>query len=154
VPRRVWLRPPAFLFITGAAGAVTLFALMLAGVLGAGWWWLQRHPTRPAFQTLDDFLRSLTVVALYFFCYGLTGVLVRRYVLSNQIKSSFTWLVALLLLGVGSAVPSTVAYIALYDEMRFRSDPGWWGLSNPFSSVAEVYEHGRTGSDYQSQLFV
>jgi hypothetical protein len=154
VPQRVWLRPAAFLFTTGAAGGVALFALLLAGVLGAARWWLKRHESMPGQDALWDVLRCLTSVALFVYCYGLTAVLLRRYALSNHLKSGFTWLVALLLAGLGSAVPSLIAFGVLRDELRYWTEPGWWNLTNPFLSSYEAYEASRSSYDYPRWLFV
>jgi hypothetical protein len=154
VPRRAWLRPLAFLFTTGAAGGIILFSLLLIAVLTTSSWWHDRHDSMPGHLGLDMAVRSLTAAALFCFCYGLTAVLVRRHVLSNQLRPAFTWLIALLMVGIGSALPSTIAYIVLYDEMRYRtSEPGWWSLTNPFISVYEVAVAREQGYDYQTMLF-
>ena len=90
------------------------------------------------------------LLALYVFCYGQTAVLIRRYLLSNQIRAGYTWVIAGLLVGLGTTLPPMFAYFAFNDQMRYSSEIGWWYIPNPFISYLDLLMEGpRRGYRYQ-----
>jgi hypothetical protein len=138
IPRSAWVRLPAFLFYTGSAGGVLFTGLLALGTLLSTWWWCDYFGTAArAHDAATGMLRVMMVICLYTWCYGLSAVLVRTHVLAGQLKSSFTWLVGLLLVGLGSSIPAVIAMIFFSDQMRYNSDGGWWMLPNPFMAVYE-----------------
>lgn len=145
IPRLLVLRIPAFLFYTGAAGGISYSVLLYALTFGVtGWWYDQFAGAGRVWEFAYTLLAGMVQIALYVYCYGMSAVLVRQYLLANQIKASFTWLIAGLLVGLGSSIPLVIAYIAFYDQLRYATEPGWWALTNPFLSIAEVlWEVGR-----------
>ena len=94
------------------------------------------------------------LLALYVFCYGQSAVLIRHYLLSNHIRAGFTWVIAALLIGLGTTLPPMVAYFAYNDQMRYNNDIGWWYVPNPFINYLEMFTNGpRSGyrhSDFET----
>jgi hypothetical protein len=98
----------------------------------------------------------MTALALYTYCYGMTAVLVRTHVLAGQLRCNYTWLVGMLLLGVGSSVPSVFAYLFFGEHMRSGADGGWWMLPNPGFVLYEFVPHYSTvagNTDYKMMCF-
>jgi hypothetical protein len=146
IPRNMIVRVPAFLFYTGSAGGVLFTLALMVLTLGIGYAWMEAYPPAPGggrpHETLEWTLRLWTAIALYTVCYALTAALVRHYFLRDQIRSAYTWVLAMLFVGVGSFVPSAVAYIVFYDQVRHSNETGWWLLANPFMAVIELSMHG------------
>jgi hypothetical protein len=141
IPRSPLLRLPAFLLYTGSAGGILLSILLAAATLGSTWWWCDRFGSPGSVRGWEPatvLLNVMTVICLYTYCFGLSSVLVRAHVLGNQLKPSYTWLVGLLLVGLGSSIPSVIAYVFFSDQMRLGTDGGWWMLPNPFMAVYEL----------------
>jgi hypothetical protein len=143
VPRRPELRLPAWLFYTGAAGGVTFTTLLAAATLGGAYTWVEGQARLSSLppgegERARALIESMTVLYLYCYCYGLSAVLVRTHALAGQLRPAFTWLVALLLVGLASSVPAVIAYIAFSEQMRMNTDGGWWKLPNPFLGVYEI----------------
>jgi hypothetical protein len=157
IPQSMWARVPAFLFYTGSAGGITLTALLGVATLYSTWWWCEWFDsTTRGHDAATVMLKMMTVVCLYAWCYGLSAVLVRTHVLAGQLKASFTWLVGMLLVGLGSSIPAVIAMVFFSDEMRYRQDGGWWQLPNPFMAVYEFAPAGPMGgadTDFQTRCF-
>ncbi len=168
IPQSVWLRVPAFLFYTGSAGGIMLTALLALGTLYSTWWWCEYFnpsgsgSTTPGsiaaasmtsgYTAATGMLEVMTVICLYTWCYGLSAVLMRTHVLAGQLKASYTWLVGLLLVGLGSSIPAVIAMVFFSDEMRASADGGWWILPNPFMASYEFFpSFGRGGVNTEFQ---
>jgi hypothetical protein len=142
IPKNPLLRLVTFLFYTGSAGGITYSVLLLMLTFLASAWWMDVFGTTSHdWENVAGLLRVMVLIALYTYCYGLTAILVRRFLLSNQIKSSLTWLIAALLVGLGSSVPSVVAYIVFWDQWHRATDTSWWALTNPFLAIFTIVEH-------------
>ena len=103
IPRRWLLRPLAFLFYSGAAGGVAWSTLIIAlTVLSAVEWLI----VFPHMETGDEMLRigPLAVLGLYTFSYVLAASLIRRNFLSDRVTGAYTWMIALVLLGITTAI--------------------------------------------------
>jgi hypothetical protein len=142
IPRNPLVRAGAFFFWTGSAGGMALSVLLAVASLLGAWYWCEKFggPTTARVRGEDItryFLDIMVVICLYTYCYGLSAVLVRTYVLANQLKTSFTWLVGLLLVGLGSSVPSVFAYMFFQEQMT-RGESLWWMLPNPIMAVNEI----------------
>jgi hypothetical protein len=153
IPRRWWLRVPAFLFYSGAAGGIlhALLLFALTGVIVLLWFdgtWVSHGygPMGPAGRGAPPYLRnylllSFEVVAmlfLYIYCYGLTAVALRRLLLPKE-QAIFTWVVAAFLMAVGSAVPLLLAFLVHGSRWNFYSDYGWM-LFNPIAGMIAAGE--------------
>jgi hypothetical protein len=136
IPRRPFLRLPAFLFYSGAAGGL-LFGviggtLTVVGVAA----WFQLYPT----GGITDTHRIVLTVGLilgYAYCYAMTAVPIRRLVHGTALKAGHTWLIALLLLGIGAILPYIVGYSVFESRTRYRTpdELAWLYLPNPFVTL-------------------
>lgn len=103
VPRRWFARSMAFLFYSGAAGGVMWSASIIAlTVLSAVGWLI----VFPHMATNDEMLRiaPLAVLGLYTFSYVLAASLIRRNFLMDRVTSNYTWVIALVLLGITTTI--------------------------------------------------
>jgi hypothetical protein len=153
IPRRWWLRPPAFLFYSGAAGGVLLAMLMIGLTVAAAEFateaWRDRFPLRGP-KAGETVLEVAVVIALFTFCYGLSGVLVRG-LLRDRVRPVYTWLVSLVLLGLGSALPALAAYFWYHDRNYLpRESIEWWLLPNPILAVVEVVSGRNWGTNFDT----
>jgi hypothetical protein len=145
IPRRWWLRVPAFLFYSGAAGGL-LHALLLFGLTGLVvlLWregtWVARGYGAAAY--MRDFLPvTFEVVAmlfLYVYCYGLTAVALRRLLLVRD-QAVYTWVVAAVLMALGSALPLLMAFLIHGGRWTFYNEYGWT-LFNPIAGMIAAGE--------------
>ena len=148
IPRNFLLRPFAFLLFTGSAGGILFSVLLIGGSLAICALWLttMAYTSPTVFGRNEDSawfaLLIHGLMALYVYCYGQTAVLVRRYLLSNQIRPGYTWVIAGLLVGIGTTIPPMFAYFALSDQVRYSNDSGWWLIPNPFISYMDLLWDG------------
>jgi hypothetical protein len=160
IPRRLWLRVPAFLLYSGSAGGLLLAACAIGLTLVGVRLWQEWHPIVDGSKELTHYASVMGVAALYQAAFLLTAVLARRFcgllrgffprspVMAGLEKPGMTWLIALLLVGAFSVFPYAVAYMTLnFHEMRdaYSSGPPWWTLSNPFSAVYDYAEAAGSG---------
>jgi hypothetical protein len=141
IPRSWWLRVPAFLFYSGAAGGMTLAVVGygLTLVVLPAWdatvalreWTIQRGD-------LDTFVPMMMTFGLYMLAYALSAVLLRR-LLSHKIHPTYTWVVTVVLIGLGSAA-SGLAYLFLYPRWNYDTDAISL-LTNPFVVFYEGFGH-------------
>jgi hypothetical protein len=144
IPRNPLLRLPALLFYSGAAGG-TLLALGLVGLaLLANEAWRAWHPAMAGAEDSEDAARFAVLFVLYVYCYAQSAVLLRTYVLGAQVARQLTWVVMMLLIGVGSAIPYLIAYLFFAEQMRHRTGTEWWQVTNPFVALAEVLGRSRS----------
>ena len=103
IPRRWLLRPLAFLFYSGAAGGVAWsFLMIILTLLFMGIWLI----AFPQMQTEDNIraIGALACLALYAFSYALGASLIRRRFLAHRVTGAYTWVIALILLGVTTTI--------------------------------------------------
>jgi hypothetical protein len=157
IPQSIWARMPAFLFYTGSAGGISLTTLMAFGTLYSTWFWCEWFDTTtPAHEAASVMFKMMFVICLYTWCYGLSAVLVRTHVLAGQLKPTFTWLVGMLLAGLGSSVPYVIAMIFFSEELRRgAAEGGWWMLPNPFVAIYEFSPGYMSGvnTEFQTLCF-
>jgi hypothetical protein len=144
IPRRWGLRLPAFLLYSGAAGGV-LFALALFGLTCLaiqGWqmFYLDQglgDPREGRRVWEGPVFRTFAAFVLYTYGYAMAAVFLRRVVLRT--RAIFTWIVMVLLVGLGGAVPFLVAFLFLYRDWRFE-EHYYYLLSNPFTAAYAIGE--------------
>ena len=103
IPRRRFLRPLAFLFYSGAAGGVAWSSLMIIlTLLFIGMWSI----IFPQMQIEDNIeaIEALACLGLYTFSYALGASLIRRRFLANRVTGAYTWVIALILLGITTTI--------------------------------------------------
>jgi hypothetical protein len=158
VPRNALLRAGAFLLYSGSAGGV-LFSAAGAGLsLLGGYAWVRAYPATRAAGEWEGWARLAGAVALYTACYGLTAVALWHYLVGRRAKPTSIWVVALVLVGLCSAVPALAAYFLYYREWAAHANKTWWVLPNPFVSLIELTDLRRRaapgGGDYPRQVLL
>ena len=103
VPRKWLLRLLAFLFYSGAAGGVTWSSLMIILTLLFMGMWLILFPQMRIEDNIEA-IRALACLGLYAFSYALGASLIRRRFLANRVTGAYTWVIALILLGVTTTI--------------------------------------------------
>ncbi|HTU91363.1 MAG TPA: hypothetical protein VMF69_14880 [Gemmataceae bacterium] len=164
IPRRWWLRGPAFLLYSGAAGgmlfAVLLIALTLVLASLPLSWWIDPSTLRAPTVEIDIGSRTtlaLFLMALYTFDYCMLAVWLRNLLPHDRIKTSYTWVLAIILAGLGISLPWPLLFLFQNEELRMgHIDPGWQ-ISNPFSSIFTCVAETSAEAEifrYQCPLFL
>lgn len=147
----------AFPFFGGAAGGI-VFALLLAGmtlVAGAVFRIAMLEPMflrmgGPLFEAdpfYDTSMHAAAMMFLYMYCYGLTAVFLQRTIL-RRIAPIYTWVIALLLLGLGMVVPYIISYWIHLDQWT-REQNSIWLITNPFVTLYEVMRYRTSRTEYR-----
>jgi hypothetical protein len=151
IPRSRILRSLAFLFYSGSAGGIIISVICIALSLFLPWLWQVTYPTFSFASESDNVRIVMAAVALYTYCYGMSAVLIRYYFLRNWLRPVVTWVLALVLLGLGSALPWITALAVYTDSFGRYNDMKWWQLTVPFGSIPEIAMDMRgSGSDFTS----
>lgn len=162
IPRRWWLRGPAFLTYSGAAGGVLFAALLLtltfALVSVPPHYWVDTSSPLLARYASDIGRRNtlvLALMALYTFDYCLFAVWLRNAVLASRIKASYTWVLALCLWGLGMSLPWPILFLFQNEELRMGQVNPWWQISNPLSTIFTcVWEPNTEGVSFRTECLV
>ncbi len=152
IPRNVSLRLPSFLFSSGAAGGVLLSLGLIGLTLLANEGWRAWRPTMAGADSSASAARFAVLFALYVYCYAMTAVLLRTYAMGASLPRQGTWVVMVLLIGIGSAFPYLIAYVFFSDEMRYHSGHEWWLVSNPFVALTNLSAY-RGSDDFATWTF-
>ena len=128
IPRRWLLRPPAFLFFSGAAGGVAWSTLMIALTILSMIGWLLAFPHM---ETGDEMIHiaALAVLGLFVFSYVLAASLIRRTFLANRVTNAYTWVIALILLGITTTIIPLILFF-VYGEWNEN-----WLVASPLGSI-------------------
>ena len=123
--------------------ALLLIALTLAFLSVPLPYWTDSSPLLPGGLETDP--RSLTtftllLIALYTFDYCLTAVWLRNTLFAGWIKATYTWVLAMVLWGLGSALPFPLLFLLNNQEWRLGHVNPWWQISNPFSTILTCRE--------------
>jgi hypothetical protein len=134
IPRFPLFRPLAFLFYSGSAGGVMLSALgvgttiLAYGILGS------LIPPR-LYSHEEPWVSRCVTMFLYTYCYALSAVLLRYYLLRDRINVEMTWVLGALLLGLGMSVPWILGFAIHYQDFGRTYGLEWWNLGNPFYAL-------------------
>lgn len=150
IPRRAWLRLPAFLLYSGSAGGVAFATLMLGLTVGIALLALENAGLGNGL-TLVAVCKFVVLLGLYTYCYGLSAIAIRRALFARHLKPSNTWVVVLLLLGLGSVLPHMVAYFLFPETLHYPRHEGPWQMTNPFVSIEEALSH-RNSNVYLGEI--
>jgi hypothetical protein len=142
IPRRWWLRGPAFLLYSGSAGGI-LYALLLLALTIALPSWALMYGRDYFFSTLGRFAIdanrrntvALVLIALYAFDYCMLASWLRNVLLAGRVKANFTWVIAVLFWGLGFALPYPLLFLFNNEDFRMGQIDPWWQISNPFSTI-------------------
>jgi hypothetical protein len=132
IPRSLLGRARAFFFFSGAASGLAWASVMVVLTLGAAVAWVKLFQTSASGSDLTDSAKWMGGMCLYFFCYAMTGALLRRHLFS-RVGTELTWLVAAILLAVGSLAPFLIGYIVFFSDQWWSEDLGAWWVGNPFA---------------------
>ncbi len=153
IPRSWLLRPFAFVLYSGAAGGL-LFAGVLMAIQTAGYLLFQAYypmVATPRWTSLADaFYRVLGIVLLYIYCYGMTAVLLRNWLFRN-IPANLTWVLFLLLMGLGSLLPWLVSVLTLLGTWNYMEHYVYL-FGNPGAAAFELGERGLAAPSAQNFL--
>ena len=152
IPRNPVVRLLAFLLYSGSAGGVLLSVLGLLLTLLVSLAWRQFYPFYRLGDGSDSARQVFTALALYTYCYAMTAVMIRAYLLRTRIQPVHTWVLVLLLVGLGTALPWIVAFIIQANQFGHSVGLPWWLLGNPFFGVYEIMRQ-RRGYYYQENDF-
>jgi hypothetical protein len=150
IPRRWWLRGLLFLLYSGSAGGVLFTVLLLALTIALPSFALEQWRafffSAPGFTTIDPETNHrhtfiLVLVALYTFDYSMLAVWL-RIMLRGRIKIAYTWVLALLLLGLGASLPWPLLFLFQNEQLRGGYINPWWQISNPLSTLFVFGERG------------
>ena len=140
IPRNGVLRFPAFLLFSGASSGVAWCGLMCALTLAAVACWRTLSPAPRGDRDLGDAMVWIAGLGLYGFCYSMSAVFVRTMFLERWLSAKFTWLVGIVLLGLGSIVPFVIGYLLFFDSRASSEQIGIWLLGNPFAFSSDSYQ--------------
>ncbi len=138
IPRWWGLRALAFLFYSGSAGGVLLSVLCAAVTLLVSWGWRELWPSFGGAVESDQARVFFLALALYTFCYGMSAVVLRSWLLSDRIRSVYNWVLAALLLGLGSSVPWVIFFLIHFNQLGRIHGFQWWELPNPFAALYHI----------------
>jgi len=135
LPRSAVARLPLMLLYSGAAGGIGFAALLFAAAMVA----------LAAVDAATDLIADSYIDAgemfgipigifLYGYCYGMTGMLLRKAGLQQIVKQEHTWALAFVLGAVGCSLPPLMAFLIYGDDSWSRNVDNWM-LANPYSLV-------------------
>ncbi|MBO0725204.1 MAG: hypothetical protein J2P52_06365 [Blastocatellia bacterium] len=133
IPKSLLGRAPAFFFFSGAAHGVAWASVMIALTLAVARVWAQLFPRYGNVGDLVDSVKWMGGMCLYFFCYAMTGALLRRLLFRRVVGTELTWLISVSLLLVGSVTPFLIGYIIFFKDQWWSEDFGAWWVGNPFA---------------------
>lgn len=138
IPRSVLLRIPAFFLYSGAAGGV-LFAGLLVGIMTLGTWlfklWYPTVVPGALGTTTDTVFNCVAMVVLYIYCYGMTAVLIRSWLMPG-LQSVYTWVVMVFLIALGSLIPFLMSVLIFLGRWHYNEHFVWL-LGNPGAAIYE-----------------
>ncbi|MEM9415975.1 MAG: hypothetical protein AAGA29_10945, partial [Planctomycetota bacterium] len=154
VPRRVWLRPIAFLTTSGAAAGLIWAGMLIAATIVTAWVCSSMHG--PAHLTGSsspysvwgrqplDFTRDIAYalpVPVYALAYILTGILLRKGLMGQGANPITAAAFAFLLMIVFTILPFIGLFVVMGDDWDRASDV--WYILNPFATLSH-----EPGSEY------
>jgi hypothetical protein len=161
IPRSRLLRLAAFLLYSGSAGGVLFSTLLLLASLAAALFIVIIKGDSSSTLSMTTFgvpamigstsgwmyldqmymmIRFAVVTFLYTYCYCMTAVVVRTLLFRSQVRASFTWLIVLLLVGLGSVGPYLAAYFLSDHRLSHRED-AMALVTNPFETIGHVMSY-------------
>jgi hypothetical protein len=122
IPERMLFRVPAFIFFSGAAGGIAFAVIGGAISVAAIGGWHSLYPDLRWPSEWEEIPLFGALVLAYTYCYCLTAVLIRRLTKDRGVQPFHTWAIALILLGVGSALPFLIEEILIDRTSRMFRD--------------------------------
>jgi hypothetical protein len=132
IPKFLPGRAAAFFFFSGAASGLAWASMMIVLTLAAAWVWVKSFPRLGNLGDLVDGAKWMGGMCLYFFCYAMTGAVLRRFLFSRM-GTELTWLVGVALLILGIGAPIMTGYMLFFDEPWWAENHNAWLIGNPFA---------------------
>ncbi len=104
IPHRWFLRPLGFLFYSGDAGGAAWSSLTIILTLLLIAAWLSVFPQMHTGSGINEGIGALVSLGLYAFSYALGASLIRRRFFGDRIANRYTWVIALILLGITTTI--------------------------------------------------
>jgi hypothetical protein len=142
IPRNVLLRPLAFLFYSGAAGGIAFGVIgATLSTLGIAVWYFVVPSSWPGISDGEPILIA-GLIAGYTYCYCLTAAGIRQLLANSTFPPSATWLLALILFGLGCTMPFifSFAFIDNYSRRGFSDELMFLYLPNPPVMIADAVD--------------
>ena len=131
IPRATLPRLLAWLFYTGSAGGVIWASLLGVATLIVSLAALEQLSHISIHASISRYLLyDMCGVLLFTWCYGLSGLFVRRMFLPNSPPIASTT-IGVALLAIGGALPMFVAYMVLGSNWHFDDLPIAYVIANP-----------------------
>lgn len=133
IPYNRWVRLITFPFYSGAASGITWSWIMISFTLGVILAWEKLIVFHP-YRNFSEGIEWMAGVSLYAFCYSMSASLLRRRFLADKIRPGYTWIIALILLMIGSLTPFLIIFFfSKWDTWWRLNELGVWLMSNPFA---------------------
>jgi hypothetical protein len=120
----------AFLLYSGAASGLAWTCVASAFTLGLGWIWRNSHGGYAEVEDLQTTLAFNTGMLIYVYAYAVSGALVRRVWLT-WLQPKWTWVLSVILMGLGTLLPVMVGFFFYYGEWASWEKKGLF-IGNPF----------------------
>jgi hypothetical protein len=138
IPAERWRRAWAFFFYSGAASGVAWACVMIGLTLAVSA--AMAHFSGPFRKVnLIESIQWMAVMGLYVFSYAMTARLVRHRFFDDRIHQKYTWIIALILMGMGSLLPITIGFVFFSGNWQKSEDAGLWLIGNPFAFGMESH---------------
>lgn len=138
VPVSRWKRFFAFFFFSGSASGLAWAALMMGLTMAWVGAWRKILGWLSGIDSLGDNATWMSGVALYFFCYGVSGAMLRRRVFGG-IGGEWNWLFGAILMVIGGTVPFLAGTLLFLDDRWQNQDYAYWLVGNPFAWGAKEF---------------
>ena len=129
IPRRWFIRPLGFLFYSGDAGGVAWSSLVIILTLLFVGAWLTVFPHMHRGSRIDEAIGTLVSLGLYAFSYTLGASLIRRRFLAERVANRYTWVIALILLGITTTI-IPLGLFFLYEDWNKE-----WLVASPLGAL-------------------
>jgi hypothetical protein len=136
IPRNLIGRSLAFLFYTGSAGGVIWCSLLVVSTFLI-WQASQVVWSSSNWDMERNFYHSVILAMLYVWCYGMTGLYLRRLLFPKTAPLMNT-ILGLVLFAICSTVPVLIANY-VFDIRGIHELPVWSVIMNPFSVLNDQH---------------
>jgi hypothetical protein len=149
IPRQWWLRLPAWLLYSGAAGGVVYAVVLIVLTMLFPFGLRKLMVASRVFDQLELVTRVMAGLSLYTFAYCLTAVFVRSALFGNKVKPALTWILAATLMGLGSVIPPVIYYFLHFNPYDYTDNGNWWLMGSPIWATVEI----ASGSSHSGRRF-
>jgi hypothetical protein len=159
IPRRWWLRPFAFLTYSGAAGGI-LLSCLLFGLIGLIIPVVRdnlvpvrlRGPSGSTRDMIHNVFQTMAILFLYVYSYAMTAVLLRSYLLKAAMHAVYTWVLFMVLLAAGMAIPYLLLFLS--GSGGTLETHYMWLLTNPEPAMEAVALDRSYASAFYDFIFI